>query len=48
MHLFEQFNQVGVTLLIASHDLALINQLPYRQMALDGGQLVTEGKTHES
>lgn len=46
MHLFEQFNQVGVTILIATHDLALINQLPYRQMALDGGQLVTEDDTY--
>ena len=41
MHLFEQFNQVGVTVLIASHDLGLIARLPYRMMTLRKGQLVT-------
>lgn len=41
MHLFEQFNQVGVTVLIASHDLNLIARLPYRMMTLRQGELVT-------
>mgnify|MGYP001047140667 CR=1 FL=1 len=41
MHLFEQFNQVGVTVLIASHDLGLIARLPYRMMTLREGGLVT-------
>lgn len=41
MHLFEQFNQVGVTILIASHDLGLIARMPYRMMTLREGQLVT-------
>jgi cell division transport system ATP-binding protein len=40
MHLFEQFNQVGVTVLIASHDLGLIARLPYRMITLREGQLV--------
>ncbi len=40
MHLFEQFNQVGVTVLIASHDLNLIARLPYRMMTLRQGQIV--------
>lgn len=40
MHLFEQFNQVGVTVLIASHDLALIARLPHRMMTLREGQIV--------
>jgi cell division transport system ATP-binding protein len=39
MGLFERFNQVGVTLLIASHDLALINALPYRTFTLSEGKL---------
>jgi cell division transport system ATP-binding protein len=39
MGLFERFNQVGVTLLIASHDLALINDLPYRTFTLSEGRL---------
>ncbi len=41
MHLFEQFNQVGVTVLIASHDLSLIARLPYRMMTLREGQIVS-------
>lgn len=41
MHLFEQFNQVGVTVLIASHDLGLIARLPYRMITLREGQLVS-------
>jgi cell division transport system ATP-binding protein len=40
MRLFAQFNQVGVTVLIASHDLALIARLPYRLLTLRDGQLV--------
>ena len=41
MHLFEQFNQVGVTVLIASHDLSLIARLPYRMMTLREGAIVS-------
>jgi cell division transport system ATP-binding protein len=40
MHLFEQFNQVGVTVLIASHDLALISRMQHRIMTLRQGRLV--------
>lgn len=39
MHLFEQFNQIGVTLLIATHDIALINQLQHRRLTLKEGVL---------
>ncbi len=41
MQLFEQFNQVGVTVLIASHDLALISRLRHRIITLSEGRLVT-------
>lgn len=41
MRLFAQFNQVGVTVLIASHDLSLIARLPYKMMTLRQGKLVT-------
>jgi cell division transport system ATP-binding protein len=41
MSLFEQFNQVGVTVLIASHDLALISRMQHRIMTLRQGRLVT-------
>ncbi|MEQ1622499.1 MAG: cell division ATP-binding protein FtsE [Methylococcales bacterium] len=40
MHLFEQFQQVGVTVLIASHDISLISKMNYRVLTLDHGQLV--------
>ncbi|MCX4193232.1 cell division ATP-binding protein FtsE [Methylophaga sp. OBS1] len=39
MTLFEQFNQVGVTVFIASHDLELINSLSHRQITLHQGRL---------
>ena len=41
MQLFEDFNQVGVTVLIASHDLALISRLHHRIITLRHGRLVT-------
>lgn len=41
MQLFEQFNQVGVTSLIASHDLSLIARLPHRMMTLRQGELIS-------
>jgi cell division transport system ATP-binding protein len=40
MQLFEQFNQVGVTVLIASHDVSLIARMPHRMMMLRDGELV--------
>ena len=43
MHLFEQFNQVGVTVLIASHDLDLISRLPYPRLRLEQGRLIEGG-----
>ena len=39
MRIFRRFNEVGVTLLIASHDLALIDQLGCRRVALEDGQV---------
>ena len=42
MHLFERFNQVGVTVLIASHDLGLIRQLGHRVIRLDQGSIATD------
>ncbi len=45
MHLFEQLNQVGVTILIASHDLALISHLRHPVIRLEQGRLI-HGGTH--
>lgn len=40
MRFFEEFNQVGVSVLIASHDLALIAKLRHRILTLKDGQMV--------
>jgi cell division transport system ATP-binding protein len=40
MRLFERFNEVGVTLLIATHDLDLLERLGHRRIRLEGGRLV--------
>ncbi len=39
MKLFERFHQVGVTVLIASHDSALLERFPYRKLHLANGNL---------
>lgn len=39
MRLFEQFNQVGVSVLIATHDLALIAGMRHRIIMLKGGRV---------
>ena len=43
MSLFEQFTEVGVTTLIASHDHALIKRMDKRVLALAKGSLVFDG-----
>ena len=39
MRIFRRFNEVGVTLLIASHDISLIDRLGCRRIALEDGRL---------
>jgi len=43
MELFREFNQVGVTLLIASHNLDLISRFACRNLKLHQGRLVEGG-----
>ena len=43
MGLFQQFNQVGVSLLVASHDLGLIARMRYRTITLKDGSLLSDG-----
>ena len=45
MALFERFNEVGVTLLIATHDIELIEQLGHRRIRLDQGGVVANGNS---
>ena len=40
MQIFVDFNQVGVTVLVASHDLGLIEELDKPRITLNNGQLI--------
>jgi len=42
MKIFHRFNEVGVTVLIASHDIGLIDHLGCRQIVLENGRLKQE------
>jgi len=42
MRLFARFNEVGVTLLIATHDLELVQQMPHRRLRLVAGRLESD------
>ncbi|WP_456417235.1 cell division ATP-binding protein FtsE [Thiolapillus sp.] len=48
MQLFQEFNQVGVTLLIASHDLALVETMQRRILTLEQGRLLRDSHNSES
>ncbi|WP_299585201.1 cell division ATP-binding protein FtsE [uncultured Microbulbifer sp.] len=43
MQLFRDFNAVGVTVLVASHDLELIARMRRRVLTLQAGQLIYDG-----
>jgi len=44
MKVFQQFQSVGVCLLVASHDAALIERLNCRTIVLEGGKLLADQK----
>jgi cell division transport system ATP-binding protein len=41
MGIFRAFNQVGVTVLVASHDAALVERFGTRAVRLDHGRVLT-------
>lgn len=43
MNLFRQFNEVGVTIMIASHDLDLLKRMNKRVLGLNQGQIAHDG-----
>ena len=47
MKLFEQFNQVGVTVLIASHELDMIKHMNKRIIILNKGRILNNHNTNE-
>lgn len=44
LSLFEAFNDIGTSVLIATHDLPLISRLPHRIITLNQGQLSQPGE----
>ena len=47
MKLFEQFNQVGVTVLIASHELHMIKHMKKRIIILNKGRITNDSEISE-
>jgi cell division transport system ATP-binding protein len=43
MQVFRRFNEVGVTMVIATHDLALASRISGRHVALDHGRILDDG-----
>ena len=43
IRLFEEFNAMGVTVLIATHDLGLIARMKYRTLTIKQGTMITDG-----
>lgn len=43
IRLFEDFNQAGVSVFVATHDLGLIARMKYRTLTLKNGQMITDG-----
>ncbi|MDC9523546.1 cell division ATP-binding protein FtsE, partial [Pseudoalteromonas sp. Angola-31] len=39
LHLFEDFNKHGTTVLIATHDLGLVSRMKYRSLTLHDGRM---------
>ena len=45
MNLFRRLNEVGVTMLIATHDLTLLEQLDGRKIELANGEIIGRGNS---
>ena len=39
MHLFEELNKLGTTVIVATHNLGIVRQLAHPVMRLQGGRL---------
>ena len=44
MRLFQEFNNFGVSVLIATHDLGLIARMRYRTLTLKAGRMYSAGE----
>jgi cell division transport system ATP-binding protein len=45
MKIFRRFNEVGVTVLVASHDIYLLEHFPVRRVRLEAGRIVESSAT---
>lgn len=43
MRMFTQFQQLGVTILVATHERAVVESLPFRRLVIERGQLISDG-----
>ena len=43
MHLFEELNKIGTTIVIATHNESLMERFPYPVMRLKNGELLDGG-----
>lgn len=46
--IFKDFNQFGITVLIATHDLALLARMPHRSLILRDGNLLGKGNSKQA
>lgn len=46
MRLFEEFNQIGTTVLVATHDIELITRLKHRRLILKHGRFDDDASVH--
>lgn len=46
LRVFEAFNQVGVSVLVATHDLGLVARKKYRTLTLKQGKMINDGLLH--
>lgn len=42
MRMFTQFQQLGVTILVATHERAVVESLPFRHLVIEQGRLVSD------
>jgi cell division transport system ATP-binding protein len=48
MHIFRRFNSVGTTVLVASHDLHLLEHFDLRRVRLEGGRIAGDTPSTEN
>lgn len=47
MHIFEDINQQGTTIIMATHDRNLIKRFPHRTVVIENGSIVSDSENYE-